>query len=1077
MHRVLSPSSASASLAMRQLRRRTVSRLLATIACASSLSLPVLADDIDVYTARLAAQKKPNILFVLDYSGSMNEDINNGDASVSGEPTKIEVLRTAMENVLANNVGVIRAGIGSIYASSASGVRWPVSDLDADAHSVDPLIPIDAFSAREVMIKQLYRQGPGGSTRTVNALADAALYFRGGAVANGGGVIDRPDLHRPDTWNASRQRYAGGNRNAAIEASYSPNPAYWRDVYEAGNYGWCDDYTASGGNNNCEGKTTYDCRDVEGGSYVSSGEGSSGETYTYDGRVNCRYEHPDAWHGASYDTPIEGQCEANALVLISDGLPSKYSNNEALRTVLGDDPSTCEDLSTSIFTEATVDNGDCGPEIVNQLATMPQVPGIDDSIVNTYTVGFGVEGIGKDYLDRLAYEGSPVRDGTRVSPEAFSARNLTELNAALAEIVRLATDRNESFTELSVDIDKASFSHDNRAYFSLFSPAPTRGWQGNLKGYFLDSRGLVDTNNAVALESGGSNFAGSAQSFWSATPDGNDPLAGGASARLATSTRSLYTYDDALDPVGGGAELSLSDAYRLHADNTLITAADLGVDDAERTAALDWLQTAPMGDPLHSKSVSVNYGTRQVVYVMTNQGLLHAIDATLPSSATASDYSGGGEIFAFMPKRLLANLPILARGDNGTDHVYGLDGPITRWHTDDDNNGVVNGDDTVLLIFGMRRGGDAYYAMDVTNPEQPILKWVIDSTRTNFADLAQSWSRMALINVKRTSGDEQLLVFGGGYDAATNDDTDAHVPAGGNAIYLVDRDGAFVKRFDSTDHSDMRFSIPADLTPVDVSGDGLTDRIYAADVGGQLWRIDIDNIDQASDTTVTRLANLAGTGFQPFFSAPSVALNTSAHGEYLSVSVGSGNRTDPLDTDSGNAFFMVRDVDVEKGAPSSSFSTVMAGDLYDATANRLASSDATVQTTAQDALALARGWRIDLDPGEKSLTRLVSFENHLYATTFAPSGTSTDPCAVPTTSHLYRMDISTGAPFDFTPTESTEFDASNADSRRLQLDTEGIPSAPAIVFTKGSSNPKVFADRKPVDEIPQTLTRVYWHAR
>ena len=156
------------------------------LAATCALALPAQADDIDVYTASVAAQKKPNVLFVLDYSGSMNEDIAGGDASTSGLPRKIDVLHDAMEDVLGKNVGAIRAGIGSIYSDFASGVRWPVSELGADAHDVDPAIPPGALSAREAMLTQLERHGPGGTTRTVDALVEAAMYFRGGPVANGG---------------------------------------------------------------------------------------------------------------------------------------------------------------------------------------------------------------------------------------------------------------------------------------------------------------------------------------------------------------------------------------------------------------------------------------------------------------------------------------------------------------------------------------------------------------------------------------------------------------------------------------------------------------------------------------------------------------------------------------------------------------------------------------------------------------------------------------------------------------------------------------------------------------------------
>ena len=162
----------------------------------------------------------------------------------------------------------------------------------------------------------------------------------------------------------------------------------------------------------------------------------------------------------------------------------------------------------------------------------------------------------------------------------------------------------------------------------------------------------------------------------------------------------------------------------------------------------------------------MDYGNRQVVFVMTNQGLLHAIDATAPTVPGSGDASGGEELFAYMPRRLLANLPALASGEVGDEHVYGLDGGITRWHEDADNDGVVDAGESLLLILGMRRGGDAYHAIDVSDPRAPRLRWVIDARTPGFANLAQSWSRASLIEVRRGAGTERVLVFGGGYDAA-----------------------------------------------------------------------------------------------------------------------------------------------------------------------------------------------------------------------------------------------------------------------------------------------------------------------
>lgn len=1043
-------------------------------AATCAASLPLQADDIDVYTARIAAQKKPNVLFVLDYSGSMREDIAGGRASESGLPVKIDVLRDTMDQVLAANVGKIRAGIGSIFDGEASGVRWPISELDADANDIDPAIPAGTLTAREAMLTQLERRGASGDTRTVNALVEAAMYFRGGPVANGGADPRDSWRHQPDSWDAASGRYAGGNSRAAIAASYTPSAAYWRDAYEAGDFGWCADYSESGGGdedgtNNCAGKVTYDCEFRSKGAWW--GEGSTGE---YGPHTVCKYEHPDHWAGASYDSPIGGQCETNAIVLISDGLPDRYRDTEALRDVLDIDPSACEDLRASIFAGASDDvDGDCGPEVARALAENPQRPGIPDSTVRTYTVGFGVEGAGQDYLDLLARAANGGQDGG-----SYSAANGDQLIRAIQGVIDDAVGGSESFVELSVDVDKATFSHDDRAYFSLFTPSSTRAWTGNLKGYFIDADGFagVDGENAIVSDERGTRFADTAQSFWSDAPDGNNVAAGGASEQIVRGGRTLYTFLGDESAIGaGGVSLALGDAHRLRAANGAITAARLGTGDAERTAALDWLQTAPMGDPLHSRSVSVDYGSRQVVYVMTNQGLLHAIDATLPvapgSGPGTGDTAGGGELFAFMPARLLPNLPLLATNPTGDEHVYGLDGATTRWHDDANNDGIVNGEDTVLLVLGMRRGGEAYYAVDVTDPDAPSLEWVIDSATPGFAELAQSWSRPALVRVRRGASEERVLMFGGGYDPAL-DDEDKPVPSRGNAVFVVDRDGNLVRKFT---HPAMSYALAADPTVIDSDADGLADRLYAGDLGGQVWRIDFDDVAAGADSRVTRLATLDDGKHRRFFSAPSVALNRGAGGDFLSIALGSGDRTAPLEDDSEDAFFVLRDTDVDKGPPATSGAPIEAGDLYDATKGELTSADAGKASDAREELADAAGWLVKLEKGEKSLSRLVSFEGQLMATTFSPDSTSTDdPCAFGVTRRFYRMDLSTAAPLIDAADALTE----DGERRRWRrIDGSTIPSAPVVVFPEGSSVVQVVVDKERVDLIQQRLTRVYWHAK
>ena len=611
------------------------------------------ADDIDIYKAQFAGQAKPNIVFVLDYSGSMQQDVYGNNTSDSGLPAKIDVLKTALAQVLEQNQDRINAGIGSIFSSSPSGVRWPVSDLSADANTVDPDIPAGSYTVKDILAREINRRGAGGSTSTVGALTETALYLKGAAVMHDNRNPLRPRLHEPPRWDVGIDDYTGGSYRASLRHAYLPHDAYAVGVNEPDNFTYCSDYSVSGGTNYCAGQATYDCQTNSAG----SSQNAEGESYSYNEHVSCKVPHPDAWRGAQYISPITQSCQQNAIVLISDGKPTTYSNNAALQSVVGSDHSACEDLSASIFGAGPGGEvaGNCGPEIVRELANNDQVFGIPGSIVNTYTVGFNVDGPGKQYLELLAEEGEG---------RFFQADQPEQLSAALLSAIDDIAGESENFAPFSIDINKATFSHDNRVYFNLFKPSRQQGWEGNLKGYFIGPDGFIDTQNqpATVVQDGVVRFVEGSQSFWSATADGNEIAKGGASEKLQTqSVRALYTYPYTGSP--GGVNLSSSPSYLLNASNALVdeTIMGLPVGSPLRDESLNWLQNAPMGDPLHTLSTRVQYDGQTVVYTMTNQGLLHAIDATSPTDPAAMDHSGGQEIFAFMPPRLLIRFGFRAR--------------------------------------------------------------------------------------------------------------------------------------------------------------------------------------------------------------------------------------------------------------------------------------------------------------------------------------------------------------------------------------------------------------------------------
>jgi Tfp pilus tip-associated adhesin PilY1 len=59
---------------------------------------------------------------------------------------------------------------------------------------------------------------------------------------------------------------------------------------------------------------------------------------------------------------------------------------------------------------------------------------------------------------------------------------------------------------------------------------------------------------------------------------------------------------------------------------------------------------------------------------------------------------------------------------------------------------------------------------------------------------------------------------------------------------------------------DMKFSVPSSPKPVDVNGDGVTDAIYFGDLGGQVFRVDLDNKATSGTSIAKRVRLLAKLG-------------------------------------------------------------------------------------------------------------------------------------------------------------------------------------------------------------------------
>ncbi|MCK5878028.1 MAG: hypothetical protein KAG43_10360, partial [Candidatus Marithrix sp.] len=305
-------------------------------------------------------------------------------------------------------------------------------------------------------------------------------------------------------------------------------------------------------------------------------------------------------------------------------------------------------------------------------------------------------------------------------------------------------------------------------------------------------------------------------------------------------------------------------------------------------------------DPLHSTPRVILYigaekdseeqsegNEESRLFVGTNDGLVRM-----------ADVANGKEKWAFMPKELLSKqsnlkdqIPEDSSGGDSS-HTYGVDATPTFFINTSDGQIIPSKGNFATMYVGMRRGGRNVYAFDVTDKDGiPKPMWTIkggegEGTENNFIKLGQTWSAPIITEV---SSDYcpypwcRVVMFAGGYDPVVERDgkfNPAKQPITmGNAIYMVDPESGKLLWWASSDPDadlvlpKMTYAIPSDLSLQDIDGDGIIDRIYVGDIGGQLWRIDLDKADDDPHKggIIAEFAGGSNPNMRSFFYPPALA--------------------------------------------------------------------------------------------------------------------------------------------------------------------------------------------------------------
>ncbi|GAB3315951.1 pilus assembly protein [Haliea atlantica] len=748
-------------------------------------------------------------------------------------------------------------------------------------------------------------------------------------------------------------------------------------------------------------------------------------------------------------------CAYTYVILMTDGFPQRDTGaNNRIETLTG---KRCKR-----YRDADGDNTtNCLPELAEYMANT-DLDG-DDTNGNqfgiTYTIGFTTD---QELLSDAAEKGKG---------EYYTANNAQELTEAFqgAIVSILSTDTTFTSPAVAVDTFTRTQSRDE-IFYAMFKPGDSVNWPGNIKKLKLQTTDgeavLVDANGAPAIDPSTGFIKDTAVTFWGNSQDGGLVEEGGVGALLAArdpASRSLYIN------TGSGGDLEslvpdniTADAFGVGSDAELY--ARFGVSSSGAlTRQINWArgydaydqdgdgntddrQRWVLGDILHSQPLVLNYGARGGftedspdlrLVVGTNAGFVHMFGA-----------DDGAEDWAFFPKELAHILQLRRRDALSSDNIYGMDLTPTAYTLDVDADGTLDsGDgDKAWVFLGMRRGGYAYYALDVSNPESPEFLWTINPDSSGFAELGQTWSQPVVTHIPGYADNDgvakPVLIFGAGYDTGKDGSGPASPDSRGRGLYIVDAEtGSLVWSVTPAANSATNLretglvhSVAAPVTTLDSNGDELTDRIYFADTGGNVWRVDLagNALPTGSQETwqINKLASLNRGGTSTdrrFFNAPDVVRIRFDGRPVDAVLIGSGDRTNPNATDVDNRFYMIRDYQISPYTGARPSTADCGGDsagdnrcllpytdtsFYDITSNLLNSEQEDEQTAALEGLRSANGWRLDLGgDGEKVLAKSLTLDGTVYVTTFTPNNLLDDINVCEPNSgsgRLYAIDLFNG---------------------------------------------------------------------
>lgn len=595
----------------------------------------------------------------------------------------------------------------------------------------------------------------------------------------------------------------------------------------------------------------------------------------------------------------------------------------------------------------------------------------------------------------------------------------------------------------------------DEAYYGTFTPkvgSSYRFWAGDMNKYLVKNQQILGEGDNPLFNSTGFINA-STTGYWGAGVASKLPLRQNQRQVFTNTERDAnkpLTKVTVADLYGGNAALNGAN-YRNAWLNALGYKVDVNGTPVEQINLPSVPELRQVGAVLHSTPIiltqegkvtrgssglNTSEGRKDYLLYGSTQGVVHVID-------TAT----GVEKVAFIPQEMVRGSA--TRPDNRQNFQdaemalgsmnYGMDGQWTAYtqYKALDTGGFtvndpanteatstkLNGFGLQWVYGGMRMGGRSYYALDLSNVDVPKLKFHIAPESapagTPLYYMGQSWSKPVLGFV-RWKGERRLVMFvGGGYDAGYENrlyDQAAANTTGqtsGAGVYMFDAHSGSLLWWSSKyapnstasgaahsiNNPAMQYSVVSSISTFDRDNDGLVDNLIFGDLGGQVFRVDLDNgYDYADNskslaTRVVRVYNgHQSGGLSPrFYDAPSLSAHSQAgvQGQFGVISIASGNRSSPLAVGAESAtdgLFAIFDHDVlKRGMTKSTFTPT----VTDAAVDKLTTITRSSPATEVEAKNGVQGWKFYFTAASGRLKGYSSprvVDNFLFVTTYTPEG-------------------------------------------------------------------------------------------